>query len=401
MSHTNADRPVKGQKVTSNVTSSTIKSQEKDVEVEISRLKRENQHCIQNLSMLEGEHRALEKSMTEQLKHWAKNLARLSELGQYDEPINHICATICRELAQKNLFGSIALARRELDSIYKQGEFTPHNLPSSQVEFDTSVPAVEPNNPNWDSHIFNSPHYQQPPQFDYVHDQVQQGPVIPEKSIDLMSDDELRDYTEAISTKERKDREAHLESRRRAREARERCHLKKIALSPEFETLGAEDHVSALSPDSGPSAAWEACLKVEEAYGKLADKLYRWRPPKKIADDLKLAFEEEADFLKTFIDEKYRECQPAWWIVQCNNIFHGKHAAAIMAACPISEKEKRALTREQVGDRQAEDLLKAVRFVAAQKAKVKLWWWFHEMNRKGIARRAKELNPVLSEKSFT
>jgi hypothetical protein len=98
--------------------------------------------------------------------------------------------------------------------------------------------------------------------------------------------------------------------------------------------------------------------------------------------------------------------------VQINNIWHGKHAAAIMAACPIDEKTKRSLTREQVGDRGGQlcekcqhkaaiDYNRAINFVAAQKAKVQLWWWFHEMNRKGIARRAKELNPVLSEKSFT
>jgi hypothetical protein len=393
MSHTTA--PTKGQKVTSNVTA----------EAEIARIKRENQNIIQNLSLLESEERIIVTNKSEQLKHLAKNYERLAELGEYKEPVDHICATICRELTQRNMWASVQQARAVLDKKYKQEEFTPHNLPSSQVELDMSVQPVDINNNDnsaWQSYINNSNNNNPQPSFQYEQQYSSPlgSPTIPDLPLDQLPDDKAREIAETLTADERKKREALLESRRRAREAREYCQLHKIPLSPEYAT-DQEPHVSAISPDSGPSEAYYACLELEQTFKKLGEKLFRWRPPQKLAEDLKLAFEEEVEFYKTFVDEKYRECQPAWWVVQINNLWHGKHAAAIMAACPIDEKTKRSLTREQVGDRQTIDLQRALRFAAAQKAKAKCWWWFHEMNRKGIAKRAKELNPVLSEKSFT
>lgn len=387
MSRTTADRLPRGQKVTS----SSVTQGKGDVEAEISRILRENQNIYQNLSMLESEERVVIRNKSEQIRHLAKNYERLAdpELDYFKEPVNHICATICRELDTRKLGASSQLARAVLPEKYKQTEFTPYNFPgggNGQDQQQEQQPQPQPSQP------------EQQPQFDYS--TMITPEIVQEKSIDLLEDTELRDYTEELIAKERQARELHLELKRRAREGREKCDLKKIPLSPDFEQ-DHEPHHSAESPDTGPSEAWEACLEFQVTIKKLADKLYRWRPPKQVAKDLKFAFEEEIEFYKPFIDEKYRKSQPGWWVTQLHNIWHGKHAAAIMNSTPIDEKTKRALTREQVGDKYEEDLKRALRFVAAQKVRVKLWWWFHEMNEKGIAKRAKDLNPVLSEKSFT
>src|SRR5215217_302214 len=377
-------------------TTISVEQQQKQQQ-EIARIKRENLNIYQNLGTLESEERIVVRSKSEQLIHLAKNYERLAALGDYQKPINHICADICWELSNRKLGASVSLARAILPDRYKQTEFTAYNAggggatttsppQQQQQEPPTTTPTTPPTTPSFD-----------PSTFDYS---TLTPPGEPPKSTDLMEDSELRDYTEDLITKERQAREALLETRRRAREAREICETKKIALSPEYEQ-DHEPHVSAISADSGPSEAWEACLEFEQTIKKLADKLYRWRPNKQLAKDLKLAFEEEIEFYKPFIDEKYRKSQPSWWVVQLHNLWHGKHAAAIMNATPIDEKTKRSLTREQVGDKQEEDLKRALRFVAAQKVRAKLWWWFYEYNEKGIARRAKDLNPVLSEKSFT
>ncbi|MFL6510126.1 MAG: hypothetical protein ACJ700_02945 [Nitrososphaera sp.] len=139
--------------------------------------------------------------------------------------------------------------------------------------------------------------------------------------------------------------ESLLESRRRAREAREYCEQHNIPLSPEYETDNTA-HISAQSPDSGPSEAYHSCLEVVQTYQKLAEKLFRWRPPAELNQKMALAFKGEVEFYKPIIDEKYRQCTPAWWVAQIRNMWHGKHAAAIMSSTSLDEKTKRALTRE-------------------------------------------------------
>src|SRR5215217_5936308 len=84
---------------------------------EIARIKRENLNIYQNLGTLKSE----------QLIHLAKNYERLAALGDYQKPINHICADICWELSNRKLGASVSLARAILPDRYKQTEFTAYN----------------------------------------------------------------------------------------------------------------------------------------------------------------------------------------------------------------------------------------------------------------------------------
>ena len=408
-------------------TISSAKLSEADKEKEISRIKRENSNIFQNLQTLEGEERAVVNTKSQQIQQLARNYERMHDLGEYTEPIDHICSTIVRLCVEKKLYASGQLARMALPERYKQTQFTSHNNSYQQQQQATETAVANPPNvdPRDTNAIFDqsmqkqdidNQHYMvdyrladilnnsagMPPDASVFVDPTSNHLIVDtDKSPTEMTRDELRHYTEAKITQTRKVREQLLENRRREREALEECDKRKIALTPGFEGLLSQDHISAKSPDSGPSAAWESCVKLIKSYEKLADKLYRWRPPKQIQQDLVDAFEADIEFLEPFLDEKYRKCQPAWWVVQLNNIWHGKHAAAIMNSTPIDEKSRRALTREQVGDRYEEDVKRAIRFSAAIKKWASLWKWFVQMNEKGIATRAKELGPTLSDKAFS
>ena len=399
---------------------------EADRQREISRIKRENSNIFNNLSVLEGELKAVFTNKTQQLRHLAENYEQLHELGEYTEPISHICATISRELINKRLGASADLARRVLDSKYKQTEFTPDNNGKLQLQsqqpttdsnpiLDTSVPTVEPNDYGATdyrlSDIINSSNAI--PGLDTFVDPTSSDIIITNKSPSEMSREELRQAAEISISRYRKSREQQLEDRRRQKELLEECIKRKVALSPEFEQQ-PQDHKSAISEDSGPSEAYFECLALYNDWGKLCDKLYRWRPPKYLQKMMVDAFKAWREFLEPFIDEKHRKCQPSWWVVQCDNLMHGKHAAAVMNGTPISDRMQRALTtpankrrdltREQVGDRALEDLEKAVKFVAAIPMWKALWVWFTDPKNgpeRAIAIRADELSDTLSDKAFT
>lgn len=395
--------------------STSAKLSEADRQNQISLIKRENSNIFQNLALLEGEERAVINSKSQQIRHLAGNFEKLHELGDYQEPIDHICATISRLCQERKLIASAQLARMALPEKYKQTQFTSHN----NNNLLTGPPLIE--NPTLDEALPKEENNQyhvidyriadvmnqseggvggMAPGSEVFVDPVTSELLAIEKPVAMMTRDEIRQIAEARIARTRKSREALLEDRRREREILEECDKRKIALTPGYEQ-DSGDHISAKSPDTGPSPAWESCQRLIKSYEKLADKLYRWRPPKHIQQDLVEAFEADIEFLEPFLDEKYRKCQPAWWVVQLNNIWHGKHAAAIMNSTPIDEKSRRALTREQVGDRYEEDLKRAVRFSSANKKWAILWKWFVEMNEKGIAARAKELGPTLSDKAFS
>jgi hypothetical protein len=63
-----------------------------------------------------------------------------------------------------------------------------------------------------------------------------------------------------------------------------------------------------------------------------------------------LAFKGEVEFYKPIIDEKYRQCTPAWWVAQIRNMWHGKHAAAIMSSTSLDEKTESS--NKRIGWRQ-------------------------------------------------
>src|SRR5215216_2402593 len=124
-------------------TVSSAKLSEADREKQISLIKRENSNIFQNLTLLEGEEKVLITTKTQQIRHLANNYERLHELGDYNEPINHICATIIRLCAEKKLIASSQLARYVLPDKFKQTEFTSHNNLSSNNNNNNNGQVVE------------------------------------------------------------------------------------------------------------------------------------------------------------------------------------------------------------------------------------------------------------------
>jgi len=373
--------------------------QEENIQLEISRIERENKNIMNNLFSLENEERVVVNTKSDCLRQLAKNYEKLHGLGAYKGELADICSTICEELRRRNLWASESLAHKALDSKYKRTEHTPYTVnpePSPPtITTEEWVPSQSPTVHYYygddtatkhNDNITSSGDFHVPKQ---------------DKPIDEMSSDELRDITENLIKTERKATENQRELRRRRRDYLTECIKRKVALSPEYDQLSREPHISTEVDESGISEAWEALEDLKEILTKVQDKVWKFKPDKKMAKMMAEAIREEIRFWEPVADEKYRKDQVSWWEVQLDNIWHGKHAAAIMNATILDDKTKRSLTREQVGDKAEEALLRAIRFAAAQKMKMAFHLWYIERVEKPIAKRAKDLHQVLSEQSFT
>jgi hypothetical protein len=412
-------------------------------ENEVFRIQREIQNIYNNLATLESEERTIYGAKTEQLKQLAKDYEALAQKGIYKEPVSHICATICKECHTRNLLMSESLAHRVLEDKYKQIEFTPNSItnPSSTQD----VPLTQTDSSNWttgttipgqDPYYYSNPSAAGGmwPTYDEPNKDVQIDFLLNQsKSMDEMNKDELRDMTEKLIDMDRKESEKHRELRRRKKEYLEKCIRNKVALAPQYDNLEEnQKHISTQPGEIGISLAWEKLEEYIRILGKVQDKLYYYKPPNKLALEMADALEEEIEFWRPMADEKFRKDTESWWVVQLDNLWHGKHAAAVMNATIVDEKVKKALTnddhekidpdvirpeikellvkegvvkrsltREQVGDKLLEVIQRAIRFSEAQRTKAKFRQWYLQELEPRIARRATDLHEVLSDKSFT
>jgi len=372
-------------------------------DLEVTRLQRENNNIYANLAQLESEEKVIWGAKSEQIRQLARNYEKLHFKGFYKEPVSHICATIRHELEARNLMFSRWLTYKVLDDHYKQQEQYAH--PPVQKHEDsnlistsgTTTPDQFPfyfSNDSAQGEMF--PVYNEPNrevQIDYLLKQQQ-------KATDEMSRDEKRRATEELLDNLKKVTEVQRELRRRSKDMEDMCHNEKIPLSPEYEQEDTE-HIGTKYGETGISVAWEAVERYIKMLRKVQDKLYYFKPPMKIARKMSDALDEEIEFWRPMCDEKFRKSTMSWWVVQMDNLAYGKHAAAQMNATILDDKTKRALTREQVGDKAEACYHQALSWAAAQKYRIEFQNWYIGQVEPRIGRRAKELNPTLSEKSFT
>lgn len=383
------------------------------VEIEISQITRENRNILSNLIQLEKEEIALERTKSDCLRQMARNYEKLIELGSLVIKVNEICSYLCKLMRTNNLFRSESLAHKVLDAKYKMEQFDPfQNKRQDSYNFDTRVPDSKTGFINNNGEILpeqsnfyysnESAAGELEPTYDEPNHHVPIDYLLQKhkKPLSDLSNDELRDATERLIAAERKATEVQREYRRRKKENLIECTARKVALSPEYEQNN-EPHISTEFSETGISAAWEAVEEFKELMTKLQDKLYKFKPPARMAKLMAIAVREECEFWRPMCDEKFRKDSLSWWEVECDNLWHGKHAAAIMNATVLDDKTKRSLTREQVGDRSEEALQRAIRFAAAQKMKIEFHKWYISKVEIPIAARAKKLHSVLSEKSFT
>jgi hypothetical protein len=405
-------------------------------DIDIVRLQTEIKNIYSNLSQLEQEEGVILHSKTDQIRHLASNYEKLYYKGVYKKALNFICETICDELTRRNLGRSTWLARKVLDQKYKQMQYAVgtgarnsdhaeltrdangiRTAPGSSIPLE-SVPAdvtqyqqdnyiqttgtsTQDQDPYyWANHTSADYFAEMTPTYQEPNADVQMDYWLKQnKSTDHMSKEQFRDHTEKTMDMLRKVTEVQRELRRRSKENLERCLNEKIALSPGYEQADS-DHVGTVYGKTGISLAWEKIEQYKKILDKVQDKLYYFKPPPKIAKKMADALDEEIEFWRPMADEKFRKDMMSWWITELDNIWYGKHAAGQINATILPDKTKRALTREQIGDRSEETLQRALRFAAAQRWRVEFQFWYIQEVEPRIAARAKELHGKLSEQSF-
>jgi len=387
--------------VKKNTSKVLVKKISSEVEREILNIEKENNNILNKLSILENQHIAVLKSKSDALRQLAKNYERLSELGVYKEPISHICSTIREILRTRNLGATEDLAWKALDSKYKQEQFTNYTSEASSIynnqQQDSNIiidppvtPATVTGDLENDSRFFES--FKEPtPQ--------QQHQFLLKKPVTQMTPEELKEATESLLAVEKVTRERERELKRRKREMLEKCEQKQIRLSAEW--TKKDDHISTQTDDSGPSVAYYKVLEFAELLEKVAEKMFKFKPSKEMAEKIAYAMDEEMEFWKPMADEKFRKDTISWLITEMDNLWNGKHAAAMLNDTLVDEKTRRTLTREQVGDKWEPVIHQALRLQTAFKYKLEMHKWYMEEMEKPIAKRAIDLHPKLAEYSFT
>lgn len=361
---------------------------------EIEQIKRENNNIVQNLRELEKQESQIYGRKKEYIGQMAENYVRLRELGEYKLPLDHICATICSRLTEEGMIATESYARRILPDKYKQAEFmnTSANTSNYDFQFSTAnIPSVATN--ATDNFWSNAPTYS-------VNFDPTPLPPLPkqDKSMDEMNRDELRDATEQRLkiAKQMKEQLRGLEHGNELYVAR--CARENVALDPEVFKV-KEPSETTLVNESGETQLYTALKYYSALIDKAAEKVYKLKPKDAEAKKWAKAVMFMAELWKPWADEKYRKDSISWMLVQMDNLAHGKHAAATMHSTLTTDGIKRALTREQVGDKYEAVLQQAVKLTTAYGDMIAMHRWHSQVAELGIADRAVRMHGKLSEKS--
>lgn len=345
----------------------------------VEQIKRENNNIYSVLKELEHQEEKLYGQKKEMLLQLVDNYEQLARNGDYKLPLNHICATICSELRAREMWATDRYARDVIPSRFKQTEYDPTSN-DKETETDDS---------RSDSYAYSEP----PKPFNPLDDIAQKKPI------DEMDDEELREITEKSWKINKQMREQSREVSRRADNYLEECIKRKVAVDEDVVHVNGEEKFTTLVEESGESQLYHALKYYAKVIDKSADKVFKFKPKDKQARAWAKAVMTMAELWKPWADEKYRKDSISWMLVQMDNLAHGKHAAATMNSTITSDGQKRALTREQVGDKFEAVFQQAVRFTTAFGDMVALHRWHLATMEKGIGSRAIKMHGRLSEKS--
>lgn len=220
------------------------------------------------------------------------------------------------------------------------------------------------------------------------------------KSIDEMQPGELQlalsqEWKEATEYKKVAREKGH-----RAEMLEDRCKLLGIAIPPDV--MGGRSKypvISAISQESGDSKFYFSLLEYADIIERAAEKVRKYKVPTKLDDKFAKAIKEMVLVWRPWVDEKYRKDTFSWLYVAMDEAAHGKHAAATMHSTQLEDGIKRALTREQVGDKKEAVYQQALRIIAVWKDLGVMHRWHYETQEKAIANRAIRLRPRLSEQA--
>lgn len=387
----------------------------KDNTHEIETLKRENKNIVEILQELEKKERSIFDEMHGLIMELVRNYERLHELGEYNDPLNTICAQVIRDLKTKNLLSSISTAYKIIPEKYKQEGYAP-DVGDSGIEISDnggSSYSGEVRGAGFSS----SGHVSSESTTNYFANQNGGNEMFPSyrnPNVDVpmnpfknklqptlaneLTDEKIREQAEFWAVTDKQLKEQSRESGKRKEFFIELAQARKIALDPEKVRI-IDEHLSTPVDESGESQLYHALKYYAQLIDKAADKVFKFKPADKDARKWARAVRTMAELWKPWADEKFRKDSISWMLVQMDNIAHGKHAAATMHATLTPEGIKRALTREQVGDKYEAVLQQAVMLTTAYYDLIGMHRWHMTKTERNIASRAVNMHPKLSEKS--
>lgn len=363
---------------------------------QIELIHRQNKNIVQELKNMHPQERELFLKKRGYIDQLASNFKQLHALGAYTKPLTSISLDVYTFLKDND----VLITQRYVQMILPK-EYKIETKPAGQNRSNIEYEIMEDENPE----LF--------PEEDIdtlaEEDEIKPNPIwgraeeqLIQKPIDEMSNDELRQVTERTILSEKQRREQLRETARRSEYLQEECEHRKVALDPEI-IKPKEPPISAQSLDSGPSLSATAAGELKMAWGRVENKLLKYRPPpdldKKIAAGLRV----QVELLEPYADEKFRKDILSWFKIEADKCIMGKNASAKRNATKFSPEIqkllnilKRDLTREQVGDNFLPMLELSAKVVENQIWYLVLNLWYLSVVEPEIAKRVVKMNPKLS-----
>lgn len=370
--------------------SSNSKSNEREVEI----LDRQINNKFQHLSEIERSERKVLGEKKDAIEALAQLFEEKHKLGAYTEPIDTICAHICKVARDKyGLLASERWIHGALDDKYKQLKFVPTTA-NKEAEVDLKEGVREM--------------YQTASGIEYSLEEPELASEFVDdfniKKITNKSLDELRDPREVkIATREEIKKAENLksmarETAKRAELLKERCVRMKIQYIDEDDAtdVDAIPVVSAESEQSGPGLLSNALFRYSDIIKRAGLKAEKYQASPELDAKFADCIDNMILVWRGWVDEKYRKDTISWLHVAMDKSAHGKHAAATMHATILPDGTKRALTREQVGDKDELVLQQAMNILAMQDDLAAMHSWYVNYPERAIAKRAKRLHKRLS-----
>lgn len=391
--------------ITTSTTTTTTVNKDKDKEKEkekeeksrqIEQLHRNNALMVENLKNLHPQERELVLAKKGYIDQLGRNFKRLHELGAIDKPLSSISMEVYSFLKANDVLITQRYVQMLLPKEYKM-ETKPAGQNRSNIEYDIMEDENPELLPEEDVDMLSREEELKPnPIWGRAEETLIQKPI------DEMTNDELRQVTERTILSTKQKREDLRETARRSEYLQEECEHRKVALDPEV-IKPREPPISAVSLDSGPSLSSTAAGELEQAWGRVKNKLLKYRPPpdldKKIAAGLRV----QVELLEPYADEKFRKDILSWFKIEADKCRMGKNASAKRNATKFSPEIqkllnilKRDLTREQVGDNFLPMLELSARVLENQDTMLVMNLWYLSVVEPEIAKRVVKMNPKLS-----
>jgi len=234
---------------------------------------------------------------------------------------------------------------------------------------------------------------------------------------DKLDRDEKRDAVELIKKDRMLAEKAQQIQENYDREFREKCAKDGIPVLPDENsfagsdgiyhdtyngpgnTTGENKTISTEKPDPKKTKLYHAIIEHADAWKAVADKIYEFPPLEE--DDMMLAqaINTATELLDPYSDEKWRKDWLQWFKIQLDNVYHGKHAAAVMNYTISHKGQKRSLTREQVGDKYEETFKMAKKVLENMPVYSAMFKHFTKSQEPRRSHRSIDLSDILSEKS--